>query len=347
MREVWVIAEQRSGRLMNVSLELLSKGAELASKLEVGLGAVLLGDDVQALAEELIRYGADQVYLAEDPRLRLYQSEPYTDLIAQLIKTRQPEIVLVGATSIGRDIASRVAARIKTGLTAHCIDLYINQDSQEPQLVQVIPGWGGNLMVKITCPKRRPQIATVNAGVVAKCARDEQRKGEIIRLAVNIKAELNVETLEVVEEGPSGVALDEAEVVVAGGWGLFSAGGFEPVEELATIVGGAVAGTRPALDAGWIPEHCMIGQSGKTVSPKLFISVGASGAPQFTSGFIKSKVILAIDQNPNAPIFQVADIGLVGDLQDITPCLIAELKKSELFVSSPRGNGSETATEKL
>lgn len=332
MNEVWVIAEQRLGKLMNISLELLNKGAELASTLKVGLAAILLGDNVQMLAEELIRYGADRVYLGEDTGLRLYQSETYTDVIAQLIKEQQPQIVLVGGTSIGRDIASRVAARLRTGLTAHCVDLYIEQDDHKPQLVQVVPGWGGNLMVKITCPERRPQIATMNAGVVSKCSRDEQRKGEIIKLTVNTKIDLSVETLEMVEEAPSSVALDEAEVVVAGGWGLFSAGGFKPVEELARILGGAVAGTRPAVDAGWIPEHCMIGQSGKTVNPKLFISIGASGAPQFTSGFSKSKVILAIDQNPKAPIFQLADIGLVGNLQDILPCLIAELKKSALCV---------------
>jgi electron transfer flavoprotein alpha subunit len=270
--------------------------------------------------------------MGEDTRLHLYQSETYTDVIAQLIKEHQPQIVLVGGTSIGRDIASRVAGRLRTGLTAHCVDLYIERCDHEPKLVQVVPGWGGNLMVRITCPEKRPQIATMNAGVVSRCTRNEQRKGEIIKFAVNIKTDLSVETLEMVEEGPPSAALDEAEVVVAGGWGLFSVGGFEPVKELAKTLGGAVAGTRPAVDAGWIPEHCMIGQSGKAVNPKLFISVGASGAPQFTSGFIKSKVILAIDQNPKAPIFQLADIGLAGDLQDILPCLIAELKKSALCI---------------
>jgi len=332
MNEVWVIAEQRLGRLMNVSLELLGKGVELARKLEVELAAVLLGGGVQALAEELVYHGADRVYLGENAKLRLYQSETYADLIAGLIKKQQPQIVLVGATSIGQDMASRVAAKVRTGLTAHCIDLYIDEDSQEHQLVQVVPGWGGNLMVRIACPKRRPQMVTVNPGVMARCTPDERRKGEIIRLEIDIGAESNIETLEMVEEEPSGVALDDAEVVVAGGWGLSSFGSFEPVAELTKVLGGAVAGTRPAVDSGWIPEHCMIGQSGRTVSPKLFISIGASGAPQFTSGFIKSKVILAIEQNPNAPIFEVADIGLVGDLRDILPCLIAEFKASELHI---------------
>ncbi len=332
MNEVWVIAEQRLGRLMNVSIEVLGKGAELATALEVKLAAVLLGDDVQALAEELVHHGADIVYLGEDSSLRLYQSEVYVHLIAGLVKTRQPQIVLFGATSIGQDIASTVAAKVRTGLTAHCVDLYINQESQEPQLVQVVPGWAGNLMIKIACPKRRPQMATVNPGVMTRRTPDERRKGEIIKLEIDIGPELNVETLEMLEEEPSGVTLDDAEIVVAGGWGLFSTGSFKPVEDLAKVLGGAVAGTRPAVDSGWVPEHCMIGQSGRTVSPKLFISVGASGAPQFTTGFIRSKVILAIDQNPNATIFEVADIGLVGDLRDILPSLMAELKASELHV---------------
>lgn len=332
MNEVWVIAEQRLGKLINVSLELLGKGVELAKKLEVKLAAVLLGDNVQALAEELIYHGADKVYLGENARLRLYQSELYAHLIAGQVKKEQPQIVLVGATTIGQDMASRVAAKVRTGLTAHCVDLYIEEDSQTPQLVQVVPGWGGNLMIKIACPERRPQMATMNPGVMTRPAPDKQRKGEIIRLEIGEEPELKVETLEMVEEEPSGVTLEDADVIVAGGWGLSACGNFEPVVALAEVLGGAVAGTRPAIDCGWIPEHGMIGQSGRTVSPKLFISVGASGAPQFTSGFTRSKVILAIEQNPDAPIFEVADIGLVGDLRDILPCLIAEFKAADLHI---------------
>jgi len=330
MNEVWVIAEQRVGKLMNVSFELLGKGTELARQLKVGLAAVLLGDRVRALTRQLVCYGADRVYVGEDPRLRFYQSEVYADLVAKLVDTHKPGIVLIGATSIGRDLAPRIAAKLKTGLTAHCVELRIvNEDTEKPQLVQVVPGWGGNLMVNIACPVRRPQIATVSPGVMTKCDWEE-REGEIITLVVDVQQELRVETLEMVHEESTGAALEEAEVVVAGGWGLLSAGGFELVEELAKVLGGAVAGTRPAVDSGWIPEHRMVGQSGKTVSPKLFISVGASGAPQFTAGFLKAKVVLAIDQNPNAPIFDVADIGLVGDLCDILPCLVTELKETGL-----------------
>lgn len=332
MSEVWVIAEQRLGRLMSISLELLGKGTELARKLRVKSGVVLLGDNVRTQADELAYHGVDRVYLGEDPGLRLYQSQIYADIITELIRAHKPQIVLIGSTSIGRDLAPRIAAKLKTGLVAHCVELDIVEDGGgKPHLVQVVPGWGGNLMVNIACPVKRPQIATVNPGVMTRCARSET-KGEIVKLAVEIQKESRVETLEMVEEESPGVALEEAEVVVAGGWGLVSAGGLESLEELAKILGGTVAGTRPALDSGWITEPRMVGQSGKTVSPKLFISVGASGAPQFTTGFVKAKVVLAIDRNPDAPIFDVADIGLVGDLNDILPCLISELKDTGLCV---------------
>jgi electron transfer flavoprotein alpha subunit len=330
--EVWVVAEQRLGRLMSVSLELLGKGTELAQKLSVKSGVILLGDDVRAQADELAYHGVDRVYLGEDPRLRLYQSQVYAELIAELIRAHGPQIVLIGATSIGRDLAARIAAKLKAGLVAHCVELdIIDEGGEMPYLVQVVPGWGGNLMVNIACPVKRPQIATVSPGILTKCERKEG-KGEIVRMAVDIRKESRVETLEMIEGESSEVALEEAEVVVAGGWGLFSAGGLQPVEELAQVLGGTIAGTRPAMDSGWVPEQRMIGQSGKTVSPKLFISVGASGAPQFTTGFVKAKVVLAIDRNPDAAIFDVADIGLVGDLYDIIPCLVSELKETGLCV---------------
>jgi len=332
MSDVWVIAEQRLGKLMNVSLELLGKGAELCQILNVKLGAVLLGDKVEALANELICYGADKVYLADDPRLRLYQSEIFTDVVTNLINAHKPQIVLVGATRIGQNLAPSIAAKLKTGLTAHCMELHIiDEDNGKPLLVQVVPGWQGNLMVKITCPVKRPQIATVSPGVMAKSDRVE-RKGEIFTSALDIHEAQRTEALEIALEESSEADIEEAEVVVAGGWGLFSAGGFELVEELAKALNGTVAGTRPALDSGWISEQRMVGQSGKTVKPKLFISVGASGATQFTAGFQKAKVVLAIDQNPNAPIFNVADVGIVGDLREIIPCLIAELKETDLCV---------------
>lgn len=329
MSEVWVIAEQRLGKLMGISLELLSKANELAQTLGVKSGAVLIGDGVQAIAGELVSY-ADRVYLVDDPSLRLYQNSMYADVLTKLITGHKPDIVLMGSTCLGQDLAPRVAARLGTGLTAHCADLQITHEAGgKPYLVQVVPGWGGNLLLNITCPAQRPQMATVSPGMMPKCA-PRGHKGEIIRPALDIKEDPNIETLEMIEESAPEKPLEEAEIVVAGGWGLASASGFRSVEELAGVLGGAVAGTRPAVDSGWIDKHRMVGQSGVTVRPRLFISVGASGAPQFTIGFTNARVVLAIDQNPNAPIFETADIGLVGDLCEIVPCLIAAIKDSAL-----------------
>lgn len=325
---VWVWAEVRKGRLMDASLELMNKGLQLSEGLGTGLDAVLIGEEVAGLAEALIAYGASQVYLVEDPRLAFYQSGVYARVLADLAGQHGPEILLLGATTIGMDLAPRVAAKLKTGLTAHCVDLYMEEVQGKPLLVAVVPGFGGNLMVKIVCPQMRPQMATVRQGVMEKPARDEARRGEIIQVAAAVRDEdLRAQTMEVVEEVPTGVPLEQADIVVAGGWGLQAAGGFQPVEELARVLGAAVAGTRPAVDKGWVAEERMIGQSGKTVSPKLFISLGASGAMHYTTGFLRSRVILAIDKNPKAPIFEVADIGIVGDLTKIVPCLVQELQQ--------------------
>lgn len=329
MNEIWIWAEQRNGRLMGVSLELLSKGLELSNELKVELTTILIGDKLQDLAQELVAYGAGKVYLVEDPRLKLYQSDVYTRVIADLIKQYQPEILLLGGTAIGMDLAPRVAARVKTGLTAHCVDLYIEKVDDKPCLVAVVPGFGGNLMVKIVCPQQRPQMATVKPGVMEKPTRDEKRAGQIIRIETEIEDdEFKSRTIEIVEQESVGVPLEEAEAVVAGGWGLNCAGGFNSLEELAEVLGGVVAGTRPAVDAGWISEEHMLGSSGKTISPRLLISIGASGQMHFTTGFLKSKVILAINDNPKSQIFEVCDIGMVGDLRKIVPYLVEELKQT-------------------
>jgi len=328
MNEVWIWAEQRSGKLMGVSLELLSKGLELSDELKAELATVLIGDQVRNLAHELVAYGAAKVYLIEDPRLELYQSDVYAKVMADLIEQHQPEVVLLGGTTIGMDLAPRVAAKVKTGLTAHCVDLYIDKVNDKPCLVEVVPGFGGNLMIKIVCAQRRPQMATVKPGVIEKPARDEKRTGQVIKVETQVKdGEFKAQTIEIVEQEPAGVPLEEGDVVVAGGWGLNSAGGFKLVEELAEVLNGVVAGTRPAVDAGWVSEEQMLGSSGKTISPKLLISVGASGQMHFTTGFLKSKVVLAINDNRKSPIFDVCDIGMVGDLRKIIPCLLEELKE--------------------
>jgi len=328
--EVWIFAEQREGRVMNVSLELLNKGKELAGQLSVPVVAVLLGDRIKDLAQELIGYGAQKVYVLENEKLRLYQSGAYARLITELIGQHRPELFLLGATMIGMDLAPRVAAKVKTGLTAHCSDLYLEEMQGQKKLVATVPGWGGNFVVKIACPQATPQMATVRSGVFEKLAKVRSGKGEIVRIAARITEEdERAETLEMVESPPAGLKVEDADIVVGGGWGFQSVGGFRLAEKLAEALGGLTAGSRPAVDAGWIKEDRMIGSSGKTVAPKLFFSVGASGAMHFTTGFSKAKVIVAIDQNSKAPIFEVADLGMVGDLGKIIPCLIQELKREK------------------
>ena len=328
--EVWIFAEQRDGRLMSVSLELLNKGKELADQLSTRLVAVLLGDQIDDLAQQIIDYGAHKVYGLENKNLRLYQSEAYARLIAELIDEHRPELFLLGATMVGMDLAPRVAAKVKTGLTAHCSDLYLEEMEGQKKLIAAVPGWGGNFVVKIACPQATPQMATVRSGVFEKPEKKPGRKGEIVKIAAQIMIEdERVETVEMVESHPVGLKLEDAEIVVGGGWGFQSVGGFHLAEEMAEALGGVTAGSRPAVDAGWIKEDRMIGSSGKTIAPKLFVSAGASGAMHFTTGFSKAKVIVAIDQNPNAPIFEVADIGLVGDLGKILPRFIQELKREK------------------
>jgi electron transfer flavoprotein alpha subunit len=327
--EIWVIGEQRRGRLEEVALELLSKGAALSQRMGVTLASVLLGDEVEEIARELIFHGAEKVYLLEDARLRYYQSEAYARLLAGAIKEHEPQVVLIGATEIGRELAPRIAAKLRTGLTAHCIDLYVGEVDDVPHLIHVVPGWGGNLVMHIICPQRRPQVVTVKPGVLPKAVRDENKKGKIIRVQPDVRDKdfSRIETVEVVEEPPKGKSLESADVVVCGGWGMNALGDFSKVQEMADILGGVAAGTRPAMDKGWVDEARMIGQSGKTVKPGLFVSLGASGAMHYTNGFMGSKVVLAVDQNPQAPIFQMADIGIVGDLREVLPCLIEELEK--------------------
>lgn len=332
-REIWVIGEQRLGKLEEVSLELLSKGTELSHSMGVALAAVLLGDRIEEAGRELIFHGAQKVYLLEDARLRYYQSEAYAGLLAGVMKQHEPQVVLIGATEIGKELAPKVAAKLRTGLTAHCIDLYVGEIDGAPQLIHVVPGWGGNLVMHIICPQRRPKMAAVKPGVLPRAVRDEKRKGDIVEVKPELTDEdfSRIETVEMVEEPPKGKQLDSAAVVVCGGWGMNALGDFSMLRELADITGGAVAGTRPAMDKGWIDENRMIGQSGKTVSPGLFISLGASGAMHYTTGFMGSKLVLAVDRNPQAPIFQMADIGIVGDLREVLPCLIEELQKDRVF----------------
>jgi electron transfer flavoprotein alpha subunit len=328
MNEIVIWAEQRDHRLLQVALEILQKARDLSSFYKGRVSAVLIGENCGHLAEELVEYGASRVFVVENPKLRLYQSEAYARIIARILEEVAPEIVLIGGTTIGMDLAPAVAARLRTGLTAHCVDLFVEKIGDRDQLVQVVPGWGGNMMIRIVCPEHRPQMVTIRPGVMEKGERKPGEKGEIVFLKPELREEdFQARAIEFVREQQGEKTLDDAEIIVSGGFGLYSAGGFGLVEELAAVLGGEFAGTRPAFDESWIPESRMIGQSGKTVRPKLFISIGASGAVHYTTGFQKSRVIVAIDKNPNAPIFSIADLGIVGDVKKIVPALIEELKR--------------------
>jgi len=322
---VWTFAEQRRGKLTDSSVEMLGGGRKIADKLTTTLAAVLFGHNLENLAKELIAYGADKVYVADNSLLSFYQSEAYSTMLADLTKQQNPEILLFSATALGRDLAPRVAAKVKTGLTADCVELDVNE---QRQLLQIVPAFGGNVMATIVCPKHKPQMATVRPGVMKSLDRDESRHGEITKVSTSIRKEdMKIRIVEVVTEKPRVLPIEGAEVVVAGGWGVGSTENWKLIEELAEVIGGAVGATRPAVDEEWALKDQMIGVGGKTVRPKLYIGAGISGALQHTVGIQDSKIIVAINNDPNAPIFEGADFGIIGDLRKIIPCLVNEIRK--------------------
>jgi len=335
-RHILIWAEQNNGRPAGVSLEVLQKACELAGDSDK-VTAALIGEDCRDAASELVACGAARAFVCEDARLELYQADAYAKILTDLISQTRPSIVLMGSTCIGADLAPTVAARLGTGLTAHCTDLYFEFFDGREQLVMVVPGWQGNMMVKIICPERRPVMATIRPGIFERSRPDRSRKGEVATVKPEIdERDFRARTLERVMEGGES-SLEQACVIVSGGFGFFESKGFALLEELARAIGGISAGSRPAVDAGWIPDSRMIGQSGSTVSPELFISIGASGAPHYTTGFGKSKLIAAIDKNPKALVFDIADFGIVGDLNEVIPALIEELKRGN-YKKSEEGN---------
>ncbi|MBU0581120.1 MAG: FAD-binding protein [Candidatus Margulisbacteria bacterium] len=321
---IWVFAEQRDGEVQDVVFELLSKGRELADKLKTELSAVLLGDKVKEQMKILFAYGADTVYLVENPQLAEYNTDPYTDVLSDLIKKYKPEIVLTGATSVGRALIPRVAVRVKTGLTADCTSLEI--DDKKKILLQTRPAFGGNIMATIICPNHRPQMSTVRHKVLKKNTPDMSRAGKIIEEKANIK-DMRTKIIEVLHEMGNKVNLAEAEIIVSGGRGLGGPENFKIIEELAKELGGAVGASRSAVDAGWIPAYHQVGQTGKTVCPKVYIACGISGAIQHLAGMSSSENIIAINKDPDAPIFHVADYGIVGDLFEVVPAMTKVLKE--------------------
>jgi len=323
---VWVFIEQHQGKIHTVALELLSEGRKLADALQVELAGVLLGDDVEHLAKDCFAYGADKVYLIEGPVFKHYRTDSYTNAIVEVINKYKPEILLFGATNNGRDFASRIAVRINTGLTADCTELSI--DPETKLLQQTRPAFGGNVMATILCPRHRPQMATVRPRVMKLCEPDYSRTGEIIRINSSVKEEdIAAKILEIVESASKTVNLQDADIIVSGGRGIGGPQHYHLIMELAEALGGVAGASRAAVDAGWVPQYRQVGQTGKTVAPKLYIACGISGAIQHLAGMQGSEIIVAINTDPEAPIFKVANYGIVGDLHKIVPLLTKKVKE--------------------
>jgi electron transfer flavoprotein alpha subunit len=319
--DVWVFAEQRGGALMNVSVELLGEGKKLANEIGCKLCAILCGESADGLVGELFEYGADKVYCADAPELKSYNTDAYTKVIYQAIVKYKPEIVLLGATHIGRDLGPCLAVHCGTGLTADCTKLDI--DPEDKKLMQTRPAFGGNLMATILCPNHRPQMSTVRPGVMEKPERVPGRTGERIDLDVSFaEGDIRMRVLEVVKGLTEHVSLTDAKVIVSGGAGLGGSDGFALIKQLADRLGGVVGASRATVDSGWIDHSHQVGQTGTTVKPQIYFACGISGAIQHLAGMQDSGYIVAINKNENAPIFEVADYGIVGDLYKVIPAIL-------------------------
>ncbi len=323
---VWVFIEQKNNKVQSVSYELLGKAQDLGKKLNCQVSGVLIGNNLDDQLDELIWRGADNIYLVEAPELANFQDEPYTNILVKLIQKYKPEIFLAGATSIGRSLVSRVAITVRCGLTADCTGLDI--DPAKKILLQTRPAFGGNIMATIISPNHRPQMATVRHKVMQPMDSDKQRKGKIIR--DNFDGNLynsRTKLLDIVEEIESLVNLAEADIIVSGGRGMGGPENFKIIEELAHVLGAAVGASRAAVDSGWKPYSHQVGQTGRTVAPKIYIACGISGQIQHLVGMQSSKIIIAINKDPDAPIFKVSTYGIVGDLFQVVPALTKRFKE--------------------
>ncbi|MBD5458587.1 MAG: electron transfer flavoprotein subunit alpha/FixB family protein [Lachnospiraceae bacterium] len=333
---VYVFAQQVDNEISSIAFELLGKAKDLAKDLDTDVTAVLLGSGVKDLADKLAEYGADKVIVVDDPELKVYRTEPYAHALASVIDQYKPEIVLVGATAIGRDLGPRVSARVATGLTADCTVLEIGdfplqaipgQEQKHNQLLMTRPAFGANTIATIACPDNRPQMATVRAGVMQKI--------DPIKGAKAVVEEFNpgftpnnkyVEILDVVKAVTDTVDIMDAKILVSGGRGVGSPENFKILEDLAEVLGGTVSCSRAVVDSGWKPKDLQVGQTGKTVRPNVYFAIGISGAIQHVAGMEESDIIIAINKDADAPIFDVADYGIVGDLNKIVPKLTESLK---------------------
>ncbi|HEY9886307.1 MAG TPA: electron transfer flavoprotein subunit alpha/FixB family protein [Vampirovibrionales bacterium] len=356
-KEVIIVAEQIDGEIQKVTLELLGAGRRLADKLEGTLSCFLLGFNITDKAQELIASGADKVYVADDKELKDYRTKPYKKVIADFLNTFElpPHIMLMGSTTTGRDLAPRLASYFQTGLTADCTELdigpYEHINKLDPDKVGHYPGclyairpsFGESLKARILGPWKNPQMATARPGVMIPNEIDPSKKGEVVKVAVNLEAsDLSIEVLEIVRELKAGVNLDEADVIVSGGYGLGSSEAFDLLDELASCFKNAAVGaSRKAVDIGWIPYQHQIGQTGKTVRPKIYIACGISGAIQHRVGMDKSDKIIAINKDPDAAIFKFADYGIVGDLFQVVPNMIEQLKAANLATNQENTNNKK------
>ena len=334
---VYIFAEQVDGKVSNIAYELIGEGKNLAEKLNTEVTAVLIGSGVKGEAEKLGAYGADRVILVDDPELKEYRTEPYTHALSEVINKFKPEIVLIGATAIGRDLGPSTSARVETGLTADCTQLEIGnfpltvpagkEDTQKHnQLLMTRPAFGGNTIATIACPNNRPQMATVRPGVMQKRAKEDGRAFELVEFNPGFKPnDRYVDILEVVKKIGDTVDIMNAKILVSGGRGVGSAENFKILDELAEVLGGEVSCSRAVVDAGWKPQALQVGQTGKTVRPQIYFAIGISGAIQHLAGMEDSDLIIAINKDEDAPIFDVADIGLVGDLNQIVPAFTKQL----------------------
>ena len=324
-KDIWVFAEQKNNEIAPVVFELLGKGSELAEQRECDLIAVLLGHNVEALSKDLIAYGADKVILVDDPRLKYFLDLPYSKALTELAKKYKPEIILSGASVLGRSFIPRVAVELHTGLTADCTGLEIDPDTNN--LMQTRPAFGGNILATIVTPNHLPQMATVRHKVMDPLEKDNSREGTVIKEDIDF-SDLKDDTkfLEFVKDESQMVNLTEADLVVAGGRGLKNKDNFVIIEDLAKAINGAVGASRASVDSDWASYPHQVGQTGKTIKPKIYIAVGISGAIQHLAGMQSSDYIIAINKDPDAPIFKVADLGLVGDLFEIVPKIIKKMK---------------------
>ena len=321
---VWVFAEQREGQLQKVSVELLGEGRKIADKLGSKLTALLIGNKVQNLVEDLSRHGADEVLVVDAPELEHYTTDGYTKAICELANAKKPNIIFIGATFIGRDLGPRVAARLETGLTADCTSLDVDVESGD--LLATRPAFGGNLMATIVCPDHRPQMATVRPGVFEKLPLGENDATvENVEIKFNSN-DIRTKIVEIIKEHKDIVDISEANVLVAGGRGIGSEENFKMLKELAEVMNGSIAASRAAVEKGWVDKDYQVGQTGKTVRPNIYVACGISGAIQHAAGMQDSDMIIAINKDANAPIMKIADYAIVGDVNKVVPEFIAQLK---------------------